>query len=606
MRTPSPRNRGRYFAALAAAVLAAGGVVAGQQVAASVELVTSSVRGSDGKNYTVTNHLLAGAMALQSQAKEWLLVWAGDFNAADLSVTGIPTSLDLTDPTLLDPTVGPDFLAVVDADRDSPTYGKVVNTAVVGPLVVNEPHHMQYVYHKGNRIFAGGLFSDVTYVFDASQLPALRLTGINLPTDTLCGSVPDAYWVLEDGTAYGTYMGGPDLPGPCVYSNGQIRIGNGFAGSPGELVRLDRNGRTLAEIPASRATAEGTASNPCVNIPLTLPATCANPHGIQAREDLNHMVTSDFAEPRNIVLDPLEPPLAGIYRGTVRTWDITNRNNPRLKSVSLMPDGPRTGRNPVHEENRGGMMETTVTNLPNHRGAFVSSMCSGVLYYTPDMTSPTPVWREVFDRAAAANLIDPNLGTSGSACDAGGWVQTSPDDELLYNVAMGRSPGAEGPGDPGTPGMVYTLDIRALLAAGTDTTCSIDTITEVVDGGAEPDCPTVAGVQEIEDLTSGGPHWGAMDNFARVPGQDRFTETDQIRRIATSNYFVARTGQDGDHKICMFDVSPQGELSLDTAFRDENLGTACVSFNRTSWPHGNFGNAKPHSELFVVADAYLE
>jgi hypothetical protein len=606
MRTTLPWKRGVKFSALATALVVAGGLVVGQNAAVSaVELVNSSVRGSDGRTYTVTNHLLPGATAMQSQAKEWLLVWAGDYNAADLSLTGIPSSLNLNDPALLDPTVGPDFLAVVDADRHSPTYGKVVNTVTVGPLVVNEPHHMQYVYHKGNRIFAGGLFTDVTYVFDASQLPALSLVGINLPTDTLCGSVPDAYWVLKDGTAYGTYMGGPDLPGPCIYTNGQIRIGNGFGGSPGELVRLSSTGRTLAEIPASRPTAEGTASNPCLNIPLTLPATCANPHGIQAREDLTHMVTSDFAEPRNIVLDPVKPP-AEVFRGTVRTWDISNRNNPTLKSVSLMPDGPRTERIRVHEENRGGMMETTVTNLPNHRGAFVSSMCSGVVYYTPDMTSPNPVWREVFDRAAATNLIDPNLGTSGSGCDAGGWVQTSPDDTLLFNVAMGRTPGTEGPGDPGTPGMVYTLDIRALLAAGTGTTCSIDTITEVVDGGAEPDCPTVASVQEIEDLTSGGPHWGAMDNFARVPGQDRFTETDQVRRIATSNYFVARTGQDGDHKICMFNVDQQGKLSLDTDFRDENLGTACVSFNRTSWPHGNFGNAKPHSELFVVADAYLE
>ncbi len=513
--------------------------------------------------------------------------------------------LDPDDPVLTDPTVGPDFLAVLDADRDSPTYGKVVNTVTVGPLLLNEPHHMQYVYHKGNRIFAGGLFTDVTYVFDASQLPALTLTGINLPTDTLCGSVPDAYWVLGDGTAYGTYMGGPDLPGPCVYTNGQIRVGNGYAGSPGELVRLSSTGRTLAEIPAALPTAEGTAANPCLNIPPTLPATCANPHGIQAREDLNHMITSDYAEPRNIILDPVKPP-AEVFRGTVRTWDITNRNNPTLKSVSLMPDGPRVEPVRVHDENRGGMMETTVTNLPDHRGAFVSSMCSGVLYYTPDMTSPNPVFREVFDRAAAANRIDPTLGTRGSACDGGGWTQTSPDDTLLYNVAIGRPPGTDGPGDPGTPGMAYTLDIRALLAAGTGTTCSIDTLTEVVHGGAEPDCPTVVSVQEIEDLTSGGPHWGAMDNFVRVPDQDRFTETDKIRRIATSNYFVARTGLDGNHKVCMFHVSPLGELSLDTSFRDEYLGTPCVSFNRTSWPHGDFGDAKPHSELFVVADAHLE
>ena len=29
---------------------------------------------------------------------------------------------------------------------------------------------------------------------------------MNLPQDTPCGSVPDAYWVLNDGTAYGTIV----------------------------------------------------------------------------------------------------------------------------------------------------------------------------------------------------------------------------------------------------------------------------------------------------------------------------------------------------------------------------------------------------------------
>jgi hypothetical protein len=66
---------------------------------------------------------------------------------------------------------------------------------------------------------------------------------------------------------------------------------------------------------------------------------------------------------------------------------------------------------------------------------------------------------------------------------------------------------------------------------------------------------------------------------------------------------VARTGLDGDHKVCMVDVREGGALSLDTAFRDEGTGAPCVDFNRAAWPHGAVGGAKPHSELFVVADA---
>ena len=114
---------------------------------------------------------------------------------------------------------------MIDATPSSSTYGKVVNTATVGPLVENEPHHMQYLYHKGDKIFAGGLFSSATYVFDVSKLPTVSLSGVSLPTDTRGGSIPDAFWTLPDHTAYATYMGGPVVPGPYTYSDGETRIG---------------------------------------------------------------------------------------------------------------------------------------------------------------------------------------------------------------------------------------------------------------------------------------------------------------------------------------------------------------------------------------------
>ena len=187
--------------------------------------------------------------------REYLVVWAGDNNVLDRTgsdLTNLPAEITRGMIGQKD-LIGPDFFAVVDATKGSSTYGEVVNTATVGPLVENEPHHMQYVWHKGHNIFAGGLFTDVTYVIDTSELPKLTLKSINMPTDTMCGSVPDAYWVTENGKAYGTYMGGPDVPGPCQYSDGSIRLGNGFGGSPGEVVRLDENGKTLWEAPATPA-----------------------------------------------------------------------------------------------------------------------------------------------------------------------------------------------------------------------------------------------------------------------------------------------------------------------------------------------------------------
>jgi hypothetical protein len=616
-----PRSRRRLTLAVVLVGLVAGllTVAPARKAEAQVDVVTSTLKATDGVEYWVQNHLvrvdgrsLAAAAdatpVAASTGHEYLLVWAGDANVADTKGSDIQGEHLAVNPvkvlgqTVVDEPPAQDFLAVIDADKASPTYGKVVNTATVGPLVENEPHHMQYIWHKGDRIYAGGLYSDTTYVFDLAKLPLLSISGINLPTDTLCGSIPDAYWTLKDGTAYGTYMGGPDAPGPCRYTDGQVRVGNGFGGSPGSIVHIGKDGKTLSEVPAALPTGEDPIG--CINLPeIPGNATCANPHGIQVREDLNRLVASDYAEPRNIVLDPVKPADSNIFRDTVRIFDISKRDQAKLVSVSHMPDGPRKERNAGHEEPRG-IMEATVTNQPGHKGAFASSMCGGVIYYTSDITNPKPVWREVFDDTVAAKTLNDHL-TEGAGCDGGGWVQTSPDDRFLYHAVIGRNAGALDAYDQGSPKMVYVLDIRKLLAAGPSTTCSIDKIQEVFDGGQEADCPALVDTIELPDGTSGGPHWGAFDNFAK--GADGFyRETTNVARIAVSNYFVARTGVDGDHKVCMLNITPTGKLSLDTTFRDEDDGTPCVNFNRTDWPHGRFGNAKPHSELFVVADRYVK
>lgn len=591
------------------------------------DIVTSrtTAEGSDGKTYWATNHLrpallpadvrkkLAGLPGLDltklkstgllgrdsggkaaddGVRRKYLVVWAGDNNVLDKSgaeLTELPKSVG-TDLVGTKDLIGPDFFAVVDATKGSPTYGEVVNTTTVGPLVENEPHHMQYVWHKGQNIFAGGLFTDVTYVLDTSRLPALSLKAVNLPTDTLCGSVPDAYWVTEDGGAYGTYMGGPDLPGPCRYTDGSVRLGNGFGGSPGELVRLDEKGRTVSEAPATPEKAE--TEQRCDNIPLLQAPTCANPHGVQAREDLDTLVTSDYNEPRNIILNPVQAPSSYLRRPTVRTWDISNRDRPKLKAVSFLPDGPRKGQVPHHEEPRAAM-ETTVTNQPGNKGAFASTMQGGAIYYAPDITAKQPEWREVFDLTAANKQVDPGSNYYGGGSN-GGWLQTSFDDRYLYHAVAGR--GAKGD-DKGTKPYILVLDIEKLLASGGDPDCRIDDLDEVTGGGAESDCPAIVDTLDAP----GGPHWGALDNL-ELGDDGLYRETETAERLAYANYFVARTGLNGDHRLCIAEQDAEGKLSLDEEFRDERTGEACLDFDRESWPHGPWGPAKPHSMLFVTAD----
>jgi hypothetical protein len=251
-------------------------------------------------------------------------------------------------------------------------------------------------------------------------------------------------------------------------------------------------------------------------------------------------------------------------------------------------------------------------------------MCGGAVFYTPDITDTAKYpWHEVFDSTAAANALDtPGSGRNAgggahgqrslnepAGCDGAAWDVVSPDNRFLGHTVNGRFVLQDNYDDAGSPKMLYTIGITKLLEAGTHYRCDLsNNIRALADptlGGK--DCPTVTGVVPINDPTSGGPHWAEYDNFslAKVKVKDPtgrwFLDTHAPTRIAESNYFVARTGVDGNHSLCMIDMDPvSGKLSLDTDFVDETQGTPCVQFNRRDWPDPNIkGFYKPHSMLFV-------
>lgn len=555
---------------LSVAVLGVGSSLLGASAASAhpsgVITIPSSVLASDGQTYQVTNHLTTSAWT--TARREFMLVWAGD------------ESNNLPNPSTTDDS---DFLAVVDVTSNSRHYGKVVNTVTIDSVFRNEPHHMQYQWHKGDKVYAGGLLSDVTYVFDIKHLPLVKLSGVVPGSATPCGSVPDAYQVLSDGSAYGTYMGGPDVTGPCTYSDGQTRVGNGFAGSPGAIVRISPRGEVLSQSPANSTESEGDPGI-CGNVPALPQPSCANPHGVALREDLNVLVTGDFAEPRVLLGSPAGAP---ITRDTVRVFDISDRDRPRLLSLSHLPSGPRQVPD-EHLTERFGAMETALPHRASHRGAFATTL-NGALYYAPDITVAQPRWREVYDDYNAFKKLFPT-NTPGSIFDGASWSQVSADDRYVFRIVPGG--GIDSPGDTET-GLLMTLDVQALLAAGPNAQCAIDSLDEIAGGGAEADCPKLVSVLPIRDVTQGGAHWAVMDNF-KLGRDGFFHETATTQRIAVSNYFVAATGFDGNHEICMFNVDTRGTLTRDSR--------PCMSFNRTRWPHGATGNARPHGILFAIAD----
>lgn len=62
----------------------------------------------------------------------------------------------------------PDFLAVVDARRDSDTYGRVVATAPIGDRGTL-PHHTENEFPENDSLFANGFPAGKTFVFDLTD-----------------------------------------------------------------------------------------------------------------------------------------------------------------------------------------------------------------------------------------------------------------------------------------------------------------------------------------------------------------------------------------------------------------------------------------------------
>ena len=79
-------------------------------------------------------------------------------------------------------------------------YGKVVNFVQVPPPfgVEGEPHHMQYEWLPGQPIVAGHLFTDLTTIWDVSDIPNITLKNVIRPEENPQGSLPDAYDFVGD------------------------------------------------------------------------------------------------------------------------------------------------------------------------------------------------------------------------------------------------------------------------------------------------------------------------------------------------------------------------------------------------------------------------
>ncbi len=558
------------------------------------------------------------------------VVWSSKQNVADVNADVISKfiqNLTINPQGLLD-LLNPQFLPGLDGFQvidlrpvnvngsENPDYGRVVNFVQL-PLpwgIENEAHHMQYEWEDGDPILAGGLFTGTTHVLDPSDIPNLKLLNQIPITSTPGGSIADAYEKGPGGRYYLTLMGGP--------------VAN-FGGSPGEIVTFKPDAKKGVVVESESPAGGAGGANPNgVPEPISLRegrplGTAANPHGIQFRLDLERGITSDYAEPREIVLDPVKTIDKYTFRPTVRAWDISGNNagKPKLVGVGHVPNGPTEPAQRAHEQY--GIMEAAKT-WPNasrfkggleSKGVFAGSMCGGGVFFIPDITKAkgdfskqiVQVWNDGLSilRTSEGRKYDEPAG-----CAGGAWHQVTPNNRILFRAVQGRNVGGDNYFDQGAAKIVYDIDISPVIKSAQDGKVDCDLSrgihngtldltgmqvwNKLAQGKTVADCPKFISALPVADVTSGGPHWGALDNHT-------VDQNGVPWRLTFSNYFVSRTGVDGDHRFYAVNVAKNGKLSYDDSFRDEKTGGVGVNFNRRNWPgNPDAGFYKPHSELWVT------
>jgi hypothetical protein len=172
---------------------------------------------------TAGTSLADAPLAAQSEppADSYVLVWLFDRDFADS-----------------------DFLAVIDADPESPSYAKVVQTLPVGSRGATA-HHTNYLLPANGRLFANGYYSGQTWVIDARRPLEPSVVGSFGLTPEPYLRLPHSFAALENGHTLAAFQDGA-FPDP---ETGE--------GADGGLVELDESGRVLRVASAADPVVEG-------------------------------------------------------------------------------------------------------------------------------------------------------------------------------------------------------------------------------------------------------------------------------------------------------------------------------------------------------------
>lgn len=221
----------------------------------------------------------AGSAATEAPAR-YLYVWAGDQSGA-----------------------GPDFLAVVDVDSGSLTYGAVIATEPVG-VGGGMPHHLEYeLPASGSLLFGNAHHHEHILLFDFAQADRPRLVRTLVPPSAL--RYPHDFLRLANGNVLAGFLRS-DGASPAA--------GDGtLPGGHGGLAEYDPGGRLLRTASAAVDT-------------LDMPVRT---YGMAVLPELDRLITTSAA-----MMEPLSA-------NVVQLWRVSDLALLETLQVppALLPDG---------------------------------------------------------------------------------------------------------------------------------------------------------------------------------------------------------------------------------------------------------------------------
>jgi hypothetical protein len=243
-----------------------------------------------------------------------------------------------------------DFLAVIDADPKSPSYGKLVTTFVTDQQT-REVHHTEYVMPQSGMLFANDHDAGRTFIFD------LR--------DPLHPSLAHSF---NDMAGYGHPHSYLRLPNGDVLASFQHEHHDGMATSlTGGIVEINDEGKVVRS-----------SSNADSNFPGAL----LTPYSLVVLPDLDRVVST------NSSMDPME-----VFGGlTYQIWRLSDLK--RLKTAYFDEGPAHIGHTSPEEPRRGPdgsiFVQTVACGVERVTGVDTASPRSQLVYRFPGVYCGVP------------------------------------------------------------------------------------------------------------------------------------------------------------------------------------------------------------------------